>query len=252
MDIAPHQFTIVSGMGQGAKLPHYIKCNAFHGLHGRALPVATGLKLANHAMHVLAVAGDGDCYGAGVNHLVHAIRRNINVTMLVHNNQIFGLTRGQASPTSRKKTKSKTQPFGSLAEQLNPLALAISLDCGFVARGFAGASGLPFLKEMIKAAINHKGFALIDILQNCIAFNKVNTYHWYKDRVYQLEQDYDPEDRIKAFSRSLEWGKKIPTGIFYKNDHPSFEEGIAPLEHGPLVEQPFLIEEVQQELAQFY
>jgi 2-oxoglutarate/2-oxoacid ferredoxin oxidoreductase subunit beta len=248
LDIAPSQLTLVSGIGQGAKMPHYMQCNTFNGLHGRTLPVATGLKLVNHEMHVLAIAGDGDCYGEGGNHLLHAIRRNINVTLLVHNNQVYGLTRGQASPTTHRGTITKTQPFGSLSTQLNPLALAISLDCGFVARAFAGASGLPFLKEIIKEAINHNGFALVDILQNCTSFNKVNTFHWYKDRTYQLEDGYDPYDRVEAFKRALEWGDRIPTGIFYKNDNPSFEQGVPVIQDTPLVRQPFSLSDAIMEI----
>jgi len=252
LDFEPHQFTIVSGIGQGAKLPHYLKCNTFNGLHGRTLPVATGLKLANHEMPVIAVAGDGDCYGEGGNHLLHAIRRNINLTLFVHNNQVYGLTKGQASPTTAEGTVTKTQPFGNLSGQLNPLAMAISLDCSFVARAFAGASGLPFLKEIMKEAINHKGFALVDILQNCISFNKINTFHWYKDRVYKLEDDYDPYDRLEAFKRSLEWGKRIPTGVFYKNDRESFEQRLPVIRDTSLVKQPFALQEACREIAQFY
>lgn len=252
LEMEPHQFTIVSGIGQAAKLPHYMKCNTFNGLHGRTLPVATGLKLANDDMVVLAVAGDGDCYGEGGNHLLHAIRRNINVTLLVHNNQVYGLTKGQASPTTPQGRVTKTQPFGALSSQLNPLALAISLDCGFVARAFAGASGLPFLQEIIKEAINHPGFAMIDILQNCVSFNKVNTFHWYKERAYQLEDEYDPTDRIEAFRRSLEWGDRIPTGIFYRNDRPVCGHDIAPLQNGPLIHQDFFTASLDEELAPFY
>ena len=141
LGLEPHQFTIVSGIGQAAKFPHYLKCNTFNGLHGRSLPVATGLKLANHEMTVIAVAGDGDCYGEGGNHLLHAIRRNIGVKLFVHDNQIYGLTKGQASPTSMEGIKTKNQPLGVFSEQLNPMALAIALDCSFVARGFSGRHG---------------------------------------------------------------------------------------------------------------
>ena len=252
LDIEPHQFTIVSGIGQGAKLPHYMKCNTFNGLHGRTLPVATGLRLANSDMLVIAVAGDGDCYGEGGNHLIHAIRRNVNVKLFVHNNQVYGLTKGQASPTTAPGTITKTQPFGSSSTQLNPLALAISLDCSFVARAFAGAAGLPFLKEIMKEAINHEGFALIDILQNCVSFNKVNTFHWYKERVYQLEKNYDPTDRVEAFRRSLEWGEKIPTGIFYRNEKSSLEKNIPIIQEQPLINQQFSLAETLEEIAEFY
>ncbi|MFO7604890.1 MAG: 2-oxoacid:ferredoxin oxidoreductase subunit beta [Desulfurivibrionaceae bacterium] len=251
LDIEPHQFTIVSGIGQGAKLPHYTKCNTFNGLHGRTLPVATGLKLANSDMLVFAVAGDGDCYGEGGNHLIHAIRRNANVTLFVHNNQIYGLTKGQASPTTAEGTVTKTQPFGDASSQFNPLALAISQNCGFVARAFAGGSELPFLQEIMKEAINHKGFALVDILQNCIVFNKVNTFHWYKERVYRLEDDYDPTDQVEAFKRSLEWGDNIPTGIFYRNDRAPFEKSFPIIQGEPLMRQQFSMSETLDEISEF-
>lgn len=252
LGLEPHQFTIVSGIGQAGKLPHYLKCNTFNGLHGRTLPVATGLKLANHKMTVLAVAGDGDCYGEGGNHLLHAIRRNCNITLFVHNNQVYGLTKGQASPTTAAGTITKTQPFGALSEQLNPLALAIALDCGFVARAFAGAEGLPHLQKIMAEAIKHEGFALVDILQNCVSFNKVNTFHWYKERVYQLEEGYDPGDRVEAFRRALEWGEKIPTGIFYRHRRPTCEAQIPTIRDTPLVEQPFAQATALAELAAFY
>ncbi len=156
MDIEPHQFTIVSGIGQSSKFPHYVRCNTFNGLHGRALTVATGIRLANHKHPVMVFTGDGDCYGEGGNHLMHAIRRNINVKLFVHDNQIYGLTKGQASPTSMEGMKTKNQPFGVFSEQLNPRALAIALDCSFVARGFSG--DMEHTKELIKSALDHKGF----------------------------------------------------------------------------------------------
>ncbi len=250
LDLAPHRFTVVSGIGQAAKFPHYLKCNAFNGLHGRSLPVATGLKLANHEMQVFCVAGDGDCYGEGGNHFVHAVRRNIGVKLFVHDNQIYGLTKGQASPTSMEGTKTKNQPFGVFSEQLNPITLAIALDCSFIARGFCG--DLPQLKELVKAAMRHPGFALVDILQNCISFNKVNTLDWYRQRVYHLEEGYDPRDRTGAFQRSLEWGDRIPTGIFYINDRPAYESRFPMIKEKSLVQQPFAPGMIEKTLKEFY
>jgi 2-oxoglutarate ferredoxin oxidoreductase subunit beta len=250
LKLEPHQFTIVSGIGQGAKMPHYLKCHTFNGLHGRTLPVATGVRLANHEMRVIAEAGDGDCYGEGGNHLLHAIRRNINVKLFVHNNQIYGLTKGQASPTTMEGVVTKTQPFGSFSEALNPLALAVALDCSFVARGFSGDGA--FLKDLMKEALTHQGFALLDILQPCVTFNKVNTYQWYSERVYKLEESYDPFDRIKAFERTLEWGAKIPTGIIYRNKRRTFEEKVPILRKAPLMKQPFSIKKVADEVNRFY
>ncbi|MDI6801049.1 MAG: 2-oxoacid:ferredoxin oxidoreductase subunit beta [Thermodesulfovibrionales bacterium] len=253
LGIEPHQFTIVSGIGQAGKLPHYMKCNTFNGLHGRTLPVATGIRLANHEMLVIAVAGDGDCYGEGGNHLIHAMRRNINVKLFVHDNQIYGLTKGQASPTSTATDKggmvTKNQPFGILSEQLNPIAMAIALDCSFVARGFAG--DMPNLKVLIKEAVTHKGFTLIDILQPCVTFNKINTYEWYKQRVYHIEPEYNPEDRIEAFKKALEWGDKIPIGIIYRNHRPAFEEKIPVIKNLPLVKQSFNISKLEITLKEF-
>jgi 2-oxoglutarate ferredoxin oxidoreductase subunit beta len=250
LGLEPHQFTIVSGIGQAAKLPHYLKCNTFNGLHGRSLPVATGLKLANHEMIVVAVAGDGDCYGEGGNHLVHAMRRNIGVKLFVHDNQIYGLTKGQASPTSMEGIKTKNQPLGVFSEQLNPLALAIALDCSFVARGFAGDAG--HLKELMKEAMKHEGFSLVDILQPCVTFNKLNTFEWYQQRVYHLEPEYNPEDRIEAFRRSLEWGDRIPLGVLFRNNRPAYEKRISIIEGSPLVRQAFDISKVEATLKEFY
>ncbi len=250
LGIDPHQFTVVSGIGQAGKLPHYLKCNTFNGLHGRTLPVATGLRLSNHEMLVIAVAGDGDCYGEGGNHLIHAMRRNINVKLFVHDNQIYGLTKGQASPTSLEGMITKNQPFGVFSEQLNPIALAVAIDCSFVARGFAG--DMEHLKELMKASILHKGFSLLDILQPCVTFNKINTYEWYKQRVYHVEPEYNPEDRIEAFKKALEWGERIPTGIIYKNHRPILEERIPVIKDNPLMRQSFDQSRLETALKEFY
>lgn len=250
MGIEPHQFTIVSGIGQAAKFPHYTKCNTFNGLHGRTLPVAAGIRLANHDMTVMAVAGDGDCYGEGGNHLMHAIRRNTNVKLFVHNNQVYGLTKGQASPTTAEGTKTKNQPFGVFSEELNPMALGVALDCSFVARGYAGDT--EHLKGLIKEAVNHKGFTLVDILQPCVSFNKVNTYKWYGERVYHIEAEYDPEDRLKAFERSLQWGDRIPLGVIYRNSRPDYEERIPVIKESTLVNQSFDLSKLNSTLKEFY
>ncbi|MCX8111252.1 MAG: 2-oxoacid:ferredoxin oxidoreductase subunit beta [Syntrophorhabdaceae bacterium] len=254
LDIAPHEFTIVSGIGQAGKFPHYLRCNTFNGLHGRTLPVATGIRLANHRMPVIAVAGDGDCYGEGGNHLIHAIRRNIGVKLFVHDNQIYGLTKGQASPTSMEGVVTKNQPFGVLSGQLNPIALAVALDCSFVARSFAG--DIIHLKQMMKEAINHRGFALLDILQPCVTFNKVNTYEWYRQRVYHLGDNYDPKDRISAFEKSLEWGERIPIGVIYENKRQTFEERIPVIKDRPLIDHEIFTEgwrnSLQKALDEFF
>ncbi|MBI5141662.1 MAG: 2-oxoacid:ferredoxin oxidoreductase subunit beta [Nitrospirae bacterium] len=250
LQLEPHQITVVSGIGQAAKLPHYTRCNTFNGLHGRALPVATGIRLANHAMPVIVTTGDGDCYGEGGNHLMAAIRRNINVKLFVHDNQIYGLTKGQPSPTTGEGTVAKNAPFGVISGQFNPMALAVALDCGFAARGFAADTA--HLEVVMKEAMNHTGFALIDILQPCVTFNKVNTYEWYRKRVYHIEPDYNPEDRMAAFSKSLEWGDRIPIGVIYRNNRPAFEERVPMLAAGPLVHQAFDSSRIEGTLQEFF
>ncbi len=250
LGLEPYQFTIVSGIGQSGKFPHYVSCNAFNGLHGRSLPVATGLRLVNHEMPVLAFAGDGDCYGEGGNHFIHGIRRNINIKLFVHDNQIYGLTKGQASPTTAAGTISKIQPFGVLSEPLNPVALAVALDCSFVARAFAGDGD--HLKGLIMEAMNHRGFSLVDILQPCVSFNKVNTYEWYRSRCYHIEPDYNPRDRLRSFERALEFGDRIPLGVIYRNDRPCFEDGMPALKGSALVKQPFSVQALGDISKEFY
>jgi 2-oxoglutarate ferredoxin oxidoreductase subunit beta len=250
LNMEPYQLTIVSGIGQAAKFPHYVRCNTFNGLHGRALPVATGIRLANHGHPVFVFTGDGDCYGEGGNHFTHNIRRNINVKLFVHDNQIYGLTKGQASPTSMEGMKTKNQPFGVFSEQLNPLAMAVALDCSFVARGFSG--DMEHLTGLMIEAVRHKGFSLVDILQPCVTFNRVNTYEWYRQRVYHIESEYNPEDRTAAFQKALEWGDRIPIGIIYKNHRPILEERIPVIRDEPLVRQSIDLSKVQNTLKEFY
>lgn len=250
LGIEPHGFAVVSGIGQAAKFPHYIRCNTFNGLHGRALPVATAIRLANHELPVFVVTGDGDCYGEGGNHLMAAIRRNVNIKLFVHDNQVYGLTKGQASPTSMEGMVTKVQPFGVLSEQLNPLALAVALDCSFVARGFAGER--EHLKDLIKEAVSHKGFSLVDVLQPCVSFNKVNTFEWYQKRVYRIESEYDPEDRVQAFSRALEWGDRIPLGVVYRNVRKTLEERVPVLSDQALVRQSPLYSKIAETLKEYY
>ncbi|MBW1914495.1 MAG: 2-oxoacid:ferredoxin oxidoreductase subunit beta [Deltaproteobacteria bacterium] len=233
--LEPRDVLLVSGIGQAAKTPHYLNANVFNGLHGRALPVATGAKLANTQLTVLVTSGDGCSYGEGGNHLLAAIRRNINITLLVHNNQIYGLTKGQASPTSPEGFITKAQPQGTPSGAFNPIAVAIALKAGFVARGFSGR--IDHLSYLIKQGIAHKGFSLIDILQPCVSFNKINTFAWYDSRCYNLPSEYDPADWDTAIKTGHEWGDKIPLGIIYKNNRPSFESHFPILKQGPLYRQ---------------
>jgi 2-oxoglutarate ferredoxin oxidoreductase subunit beta len=235
LEIQPHQVMFSSGIGQAPKLPHYLKCNLFNGLHGRALPAAQGIRLSNHRLTVIAEGGDGDGYAEGGNHFIHAMRRNCDLTYLVHDNQVYGLTKGQASPTSEEGYRSSTTPWGSMLPPEHPLALAVACDCSFAARGFAG--DIEHLAGLIARAIGHPGFALVDILQPCITFNRVNTLQWYKERVYRLPEGYDPTDRQAAFAKALEWGDRIPIGIIYKNARPTLESRLPQIEQECLVRQ---------------
>lgn len=221
LEIKPQNLVIVSGIGQAPKTPHYMNTNMFNGLHGRALPVATGIKVTNPELLVIAQGGDGDMYGEGGNHFLHVIRRNINIVHLVHNNMVYGLTKGQASPTSLVGFKTPVQIDGVISKPLNPIAIAIAEDASFVARAFIG--DIEKTKEMIKAAILHEGYSLLDIFQPCVTFNKINTYQWFKEHTYYLPPDYDSRDRKQAFEKSIE-EEKLPLGIFYQHDTVPFEK----------------------------
>ena len=233
--LEPHRVLFVSGIGQAPKLPHYTHGNVFNGLHGRSLPAATGARLANHELVVIGIDGDGGAYGEGVGHLLAAMRRNINMLYMVHNNQVYGLTKGQASPTSDLGFVTKTTPLGA-SQPLNPLALALASDVSFLARGFAG--DIEHLVRLLTMGIEHHGFALIDILQPCVSFNRRNTFQWYRERVYKLEDEkYDPADKMAALSKAQEWGDRIPIGLIYRNERPVFEEQFPALQKISLVKQ---------------
>jgi len=237
LGIAPHEIVVVSGIGQAAKTPHFLKCNGFHSLHGRALSIASGAKMANHDLKIVVNMGDGDCYSEGGNHFLHAIRRNIDLTAVVHDNRVFGLTQGQASPTAELGMITKAQPFGVISQSFNPLMIALGLGAGFVARGFSGE--IDHLSSLIPEAMAHKGFSLVDVLQPCVSFNRINTHKWYAERMYKLEEDYVPDDFHNAIDKAQEWGKRIPIGIIYKKEKPSFTDQIPSLNEGPLVERAY-------------
>jgi len=225
LDIKPEKLVLVSGIGQAAKIPHYFRTNFFNGLHGRAIPPATAIKAVNPDLTVIAESGDGDMYGEGGNHLINAIRRNPDITNIVHNNMVYGLTKGQASPTSQIRFKTPVQVKGVFLEPFNPIALAVALDASFVARAFSG--DIEQTKEILKEAISHRGFALVDIFQPCVSFNKVNTHNWFKENTYYLDNSHDPHDRGNAFQKAVE-REKLPLGIFYRNDKKStFEENVS-------------------------
>ena len=231
LNIDPSRLVMVSGIGQAAKIPHYVKTNVFNGLHGRALPPATAIKAANPELTVIVESGDGDMYGEGGNHFMHCIRRNPDITALVHDNMVYGLTKGQASPTTQTGFKTPVQVEGVILEPLNPLAVALALDATFVARAFIG--DVEQTREIIKQAITHKGFALVDIFQPCVTYNKINTFQWFKANTYYLESAYDPHDRVHAFQRALET-EKLPLGVFYLNPgKPTFEEQLAVYRRSP-------------------
>ncbi|MBW2673251.1 MAG: 2-oxoacid ferredoxin oxidoreductase [Deltaproteobacteria bacterium] len=224
MDIAPEGLVMVSGIGQAAKIPHYLKCNAFNGLHGRALPAAVAIKAANPRLVVIAESGDGDMYGEGGNHFLATIRRNPDITNIVHNNMVYGLTKGQASPTSQRGFVTPVQIGGVILEPFNPLAVAVALDASFVARAFI--DDVDMTKEIIKKALSHRGYALVDIFQPCVSFNKTNTYKWFKDHTYHLEDSYNPGDRVRAFEKTVD-PTKFPLGVIYTNPRKAtFEESL--------------------------
>jgi 2-oxoglutarate ferredoxin oxidoreductase subunit beta len=231
--LAPHQVLLIGGIGCGSKLPDYTQANGFMTLHGRTLPVATGARLANHGLKVITVHGDGDGMGLGMGHFVHTARRNIGIVDLLQNNQIYGLTKGQYSPTSDAGFVTSTSPDGAFETAANPVALALTAGGTFIARGFAG--DVKGLASLIARALEHEGYALVDILQPCVTFNRKNTYDWYRERVYYLDEtDHDPSDRIAAFQKALEWGERIPLGVIYQTRLPTYEEQVAALKDGPI------------------
>ena len=214
LGIKPHEFVLVSGIGQAGKFPHFIKAQSYNGLHGRYLSAALGIKASNPELTVIAVSGDGCTLSEGGNHFLHTIRYNPDIVNILHNNQVYGLTKGQASPTSQLGFKTKVQTFGVINEPFNALAVAISLNASFVARAFVGDGDKT--KELLKKAINHKGYALIDLLCPCVTFNKVNTYQWYKENSYYIDDSHDPYDRVKAIELALDTSR-LGLGVLYMN-----------------------------------
>lgn len=251
LDIEPSKVVLVSGIGQAAKMPHYIGLNGFNGLHGRALPPAIGIKMSNKDLTVIVESGDGDTYGEGGNHFIHTIRRNVDIAHFVHNNQIYGLTKGQGSPTTALGQKTTLQFDGVKLNPINPLALSLTMGAGFVARGFSG--DVKHLSKLMKEAILYKGYAHIDILQPCVVWNKVNTFKWYKDRIYKLDEDYDYTDFEAAYKKALEFGDRIPIGILYKVEKETYDQKFSFIENGkPLVKAELNPIDAQNLLEEFY
>lgn len=234
LEIGPEDGLIVYGIGCHGNMHDWMNTYAVRALHGRGLAVGQGAKLANHKLPVICVLGDGDCLGEGGNHFIHAAKRNPDLTVIIHDNQVYGLTTGQASPTSQKGFKTKSTPEGSVDEPVSPLSLAIVSGATFVARGFAG--DIPGLTDLIAEAVRHKGFSVVDVLQPCVTFDKVHTYQWYRQRLYRLaDPGYTPEDRMKALAKAAEWGERIPIGVFYKEEKPTSEDREPALSQQPLV-----------------
>ena len=236
LGLQPQQVCVISGIGCSSNLPGYINTYGMHTLHGRALAVATGVRLGNHELKVIGVGGDGDGYGIGGNHFVHTMRRNVDLTYIVMDNQIYGLTTGQCSPTSVKGMKTKSTPHGSVENPINPIPMAIVGGATYVARAFSGKQ--KHMVEMFKGAIQHRGFALVDVFSPCVTYNKDNTYQWFHPRVKILEeQGHDPTDFNKAIERGYQWGEEIPIGLFWhRTDLPTLED-LEPVLHtgeGPL------------------
>jgi len=231
------QMVMVSGIGCHGKMVNYVDINGFHGIHGRVLPLATGIKLANPRLSVIGFAGDADQYDEGWDHFSHAIRRNIDITLIVHDNQVLGLTTGQTTSTSLVGFKSKSTPFGSTTPPLNPVANALVSQATFVARGFAG--DVPHLQRLVVEAVKHKGFGYIDVFQPCVTFNYINTYQWFRERVYKLEEEgHDYTDLQKALGKSFEFGDQLPIGIFYKEERPTYSDSLPQVRGRSVTEMP--------------
>ena len=236
---------LVAGIGCHGHLLNFTKITSFEGLHGRAIPVATGIKLANNKLNVFVHTGDGDCLGEGGNHFLHACRRNHDLTILLHDNALYALTTGQASPATRRGVKTKSTPSGNPDEPLYPLAIAIAAGATFVARAYSGY--MPELADLMIEANKHVGLSVIDILQPCVTFNKICTHEFFQENTYYLREDYDPTNRRKAFMKALEYGKKkIPLGVLYKVEKPSYESEIPQISETPLVEQTPNIENIDE------
>lgn len=225
---------IVFGIGCSGNSNDFFWVNSFHALHGRAVPMAIGIKIANHDLPVVVIAGDGDTYGEGGNHLLHACRGNHDITVLVHDNRVYGLTTGQVAPTAIKGFKAKSTPEGIIETPVNPIALAVTQGATYVAQGFSG--DISYTTDLIVKAITHKGFSLVNIFQPCVTFNPMTTYSWYRERIYKLDaQNHDSSDKNQALQKSLEAEEKIPLGIIYQSERPTYTGSLSQLSGKPLV-----------------
>lgn len=243
--LEPEELAVISGIGCSGRISGYINSYGFHGIHGRALPLAQGVKMANRELTVIAAGGDGDGFAIGTNHTIHAMRRNIDITYIVMDNQIYGLTKGQTSPRSQMGFKTKSTPQGSIESPLNIMELAISSGAGFVAQGFS--SDLKELTSLIEQGIKHKGFAFINVFSPCVTFNKINTYDWFKENLVSLSsiEGYDPEDRSMAMNTLMKYDGLV-TGLIYQNkEKPSYESLVQGFKEEPLAYQDIELDEQQ-------
>ncbi len=230
-----NNFAIVFGIGCSGNMNDFLWVDSFHALHGRAIPMAIGIKIANHRLPVIVIAGDGDCYGEGGNHLMHAARGNHDITVIVHDNRVYGLTTGQTAPTAAKGYKAKSTPSGIIEVPLNPIALAVTQGATFAGQGFSG--DINHLTELIVAGISHKGFSLVNIFQPCITWNRETTFPWYRERIYKLTKDnHDPGNVMKALEKSMELETKLPIGVIYQSDRPTYTGSLPQLESKTLIE----------------
>lgn len=235
--LEPENLAVISGIGCSGRISGYINAYGLHGIHGRALPIAQGVKLANRELTVIASGGDGDGFAIGMGHTVHAIRRNLDVTYIVMDNQIYGLTKGQTSPRSAEGFKTKSTPEGSIETTLSPLEIAMSAGATFVAQSFS--TDLKQLTLMIEEGLKHKGFSLINVFSPCVTFNKVNTYDWFKENIVNLDQfpDYDPTNRIAAMNKIMETNGML-TGLIYQNkERKPYEDMIVGFQEAGLANQ---------------
>jgi 2-oxoglutarate/2-oxoacid ferredoxin oxidoreductase subunit beta len=251
LEIDPKDLLVVSGIGCSSNLPGFIHSYGFHSLHGRAMAVATGARLANPDLNVVVTGGDGDGYGIGVGHFIHAMRRNLDITYIVMDNQIYGLTTGQASPTSSRNFVTKSSPTGTVEDPINPIALALVAGASYVARGFSGDP--KHLTQLIQDGMKHKGFALVDVFSPCVTWNKIDTYEYFRQNCYKFNgADYNTGDLDAALAKSREIAPKLPIGLFYETQKPTYEESDPVIKNGPAVKAPLKIAEPQLILKEFY
>ncbi len=229
---------IIFGIGCSGNMNDFLWADSFHALHGRSLPMAVGVKIANHKLPVVAIVGDGDCYGEGGNHLIHAARGNHDITVIVHDNRVYGLTTGQVAPTAVKGFKAKSTPNGIIEVPINPIALAVTQGATFVGQGFSG--DISHLVTLIENGIKHKGFSLINVFQPCVTFNPHYSYAEYREKIYKLGEDYDPSDIKNALEKAMETETKIPIGVIYKTTRQAYTDSLSQLSEKTLIESEFI------------